>query len=136
MLVQFSSFIQFYGFYGLVYLCRLIQNHMHTNINILLNLLFVAFALESLQRLSAVALLGLTLLLKDFDSLIESLNGCALHLQLLWKRRKRQSVTVHLMLYCISFSLKQLNQHIMYFSCLQCNFSCARYKSANTQLNA
>lgn len=63
----------------------------HPNPNLLLNLLFVAFPLESLQRLSAVAFLGLTLLLKNLDGLIESLNGCALHLQLLWKMRRRQT---------------------------------------------
>lgn len=59
---------------------------MNANEYILLNLLFIALALEPLQRLSAVALLSLTLLLKDLDSLIEGLYRCALHLQLLWKR--------------------------------------------------
>lgn len=56
------------------------------NINLLLNLFLVALPLESLQRLSAVALLSLKLLLKDLDGLIEGLDGCALHLQLLSNR--------------------------------------------------
>ena len=57
------------------------------NVILLLNLFLVALPLESFQRLSAVALLSLTLLLKDLDGLIEGLDGCAFHLQLLWKRR-------------------------------------------------
>lgn len=75
---------------------------MNTNVDLLLNLLVVALALEPLQRLSAVTLLSLTLLLKDLDGLIEGLYGCALHLQLLWKRRRqgqRQTVTVYLVIY-------------------------------------
>lgn len=54
---------------------------------ILLNLLFVAFALKPLQRLSAVALLGLKLLLKDLYGLVKGFNGSALHLQLLVGRK-------------------------------------------------
>lgn len=73
--------------------------------NVLLNLLFVALALEFLQRLSAVALLSLTLLLKDFDGLIEGLDGCALHLQLLQgTSTEEQAVTLRLIIYCISVS--------------------------------
>lgn len=52
---------------------------------LLLDLLLVAFPLEPLQRLSAVALLGLALFLKDLNGLVEGLDGCALHLQLLRK---------------------------------------------------
>lgn len=78
---------------------------MHINMNLLLDLFFVALALESLQRLLAVALLSLTLLLKDLDGLIEGLDGCALHLQLLWETgTEEQTVIVHLMINCISFS--------------------------------
>lgn len=54
---------------------------------LLLDLLLVAFPLESLQRLSAVALLGLALFLEDLDGLVEGLDGCALHLQLLHQRQ-------------------------------------------------
>lgn len=69
---------------------------MHININLLLNLFFVALALEPLQRLSAVALLSLTLLLKDLDGLIEGLDGSALHLQLLRETgTEEQTVTTH-----------------------------------------
>lgn len=53
---------------------------------LLLDLFLVAFPLESFQRLSAVALLGLTLFLKDLNGLVEGLDGCALHLQLLQKK--------------------------------------------------
>lgn len=56
------------------------KNLERTNINLLLDLFFVALPLEPLQRLSAVALLGLALLLKDLDGLIEGLDGCTLHL--------------------------------------------------------
>lgn len=54
---------------------------------LLLDLLLVAFPLEALQRLSAVALLGLTLFLKDLNGLVEGLDGCALHLQLLHQQQ-------------------------------------------------
>lgn len=55
-------------------------------VRLLLDLFLVALPLESLQRLSAVALLRLTLLLKDLNGLVEGLDGCALHLQLLQKQ--------------------------------------------------
>ena len=78
---------------------------MHVNTNLLLNLFFVALALESLQRLSAVALLSLTLLLKDLDGLVEGLDGRALHLQLLSETEtEKHTVTFHLMIYCVLFS--------------------------------
>lgn len=55
---------------------------------LLLDLFLVAFPLEALQRLPAVALLGLTLFLKDLNGLVEGLDGCALHLQLLHKQKQ------------------------------------------------
>lgn len=58
------------------------------SICLLLDLFLVAFPLESFQRLSAVALLGLTLFLKDLNGLVEGLDGCALHLQLLQKQKQ------------------------------------------------
>lgn len=58
---------------------------------LLLDLLLVAFPLESFQRLSAVALLGLTLFLKDLNGLVEGLDGCALHLQLLQNQKQTVS---------------------------------------------
>lgn len=56
-------------------------------LSLLLNLFLVALPLESLQGLSAVALLSLTLLLEDLDGLIEGLDGRSLHLQLLQSKR-------------------------------------------------
>lgn len=95
---------------------RIIKNLVHINMNLLLNLFFIAFALEPLQRLSAVALLRLALLLEDLDGLIEGLNGCALHLQLLWETRTQTVTCVHLMIHCIS--LLTLKSYVM----LWCNF--------------
>lgn len=60
--------------------------------DLLLNLFFVALPLESLQRLPAVALLSLALFLEDLDGLVEGLDGCALHLELLWRRDRRKIV--------------------------------------------
>lgn len=51
-----------------------------------LHLLLIALTSEALQIFLATLLLRLALLFKDLDGLIEGLNSCALHLQLLWER--------------------------------------------------
>lgn len=61
----------------------------HISESVLLDFFLVALALESLQRLSAVALLSFKLLLEDLDGLIECFNGSAFHLQLLCGKRQR-----------------------------------------------
>lgn len=55
-----------------------------------LDLLVIAFAMEALYVVFAVALLGVALLFKDLDGLIKGLNGRPLHLDLLQKDRETE----------------------------------------------
>lgn len=89
------------------------------NINLLLNFFFISLVLESFQRLSAVPLLGLKLLLKNFDGLIEGFNSCALHLKFL--RRRRENLIIHFMSCCILPSeMANSHSHSEFHCLLRC----------------